>query len=129
MLLAIMLKQLSTRKPVSTKKPRTMRKMRGLRRLTPESNPKMQLKPTLKSMAKNRIHGERVKRAANRSLFLRHPITGTRRPIVTSAERRISDSDRCENVAVKPASRRAQRATGSSTIDRQIPQHRQGALA
>jgi hypothetical protein len=30
----------------------------------------------------------------------------TRRPIVTSAERRIGDSDRCENVAVKPASRR-----------------------
>ena len=39
-----------------TKKPRTMRKMRGLRRLTPESTPKMQLRPTLKSMAKNRIH-------------------------------------------------------------------------
>jgi hypothetical protein len=42
--------------PYSTKKLRTMRKMRRLRRLTPKSTPKMQLRPTLKSMAKNRNH-------------------------------------------------------------------------
>lgn len=56
MLLAIILKQLSTTKPVSTKKPRIMRIQRGLTRLTPESTPKMQLRPTLRSMAKNKIH-------------------------------------------------------------------------
>src|SRR5450759_3816234 len=43
MLLAIILKQLSTTKPVSTKKPRTMHISRGLTRLTRESTPKMQL--------------------------------------------------------------------------------------
>jgi hypothetical protein len=56
MLLAIILKQLSTTEPVSTKKPPTMRISRGLTRLSPESTPKVQLRPTLKSMVKNKIH-------------------------------------------------------------------------
>jgi hypothetical protein len=74
MLLAIILKQLSTMKAVTTKKPRTTRIPRGLTRLTRENTPNLQLRPTLKSMEKNKIHiAKRKKSGQQVALFYLFP--------------------------------------------------------